>query len=125
MARIPNFEVSANSTVNLLRTRLSGDIDAKTMKACVDEIALQLPALRADFKVFTDLSGIKTMDTACVPEVERMMDLCRDKGVGTVVRVVPKRSKDVGFNILSLFHYPKKVHVLTCATVAEAERALT
>lgn len=90
----------------------------------MDDVAQQLPSLRTNFTVFTDLSGIQTMDTACVPEVERMMDVCRDKGVGTVIRVIPKRSKDVGFNILSLFHYPKAVHVLTCATVAEGERAL-
>jgi ABC-type transporter Mla MlaB component len=124
MARTPNFEVSVNPTTNLLRVRLSGSIDAPSMKACVDEVALQLPSLRAGFKSYTDLSGILAMDTACVPEVERMMDLCRDQGVGTVVRVIPQRSKDVGFNILSLFHYPKKVRIITCPTVAEAERAL-
>ena len=124
MARTPNFEVSVNLTTNLLRVRLSGSIDAPCMKACVDEIARQLPALQASFKSYTDLSGIQSMDTACVPEVERMMDLCREKGVAIVVRVIPKHSKDVGFNILSLFHYPKKVRILTCPTVAEAERAL-
>jgi len=125
MARTPNFEVSVNTTANLLRVRLSGAIDVKCMKACVDEVARQLPELHASFKSFTDLSGIQSMDTDCVPEVERMMDLCREKGVATVARVIPKRSKDVGFSILSLFHYPKKVHIVTCATLAEAERALS
>ena len=124
MARTPNFEVSVNPTTNLLRVHLSGAIDAKCMKACVDEIARLLPALHPGFRVLTDLSGIQSMDEACVPEVERMMDISRDKGVDTVVRVVPKHSKDVGFNILSFFHYPTKVHILTCATAAEGERAL-
>jgi ABC-type transporter Mla MlaB component len=124
MARTPNFEVSTNTTANLLRICLNGAIDAKCMKACVDEVARQLPTLHTNFKSFTDLSGIQSMDTDCVPEVERMMDLCRDKGVSTVVRLIPKHSKDVGFNILSFFHYPKKVHIVTCATAAEAERAL-
>jgi ABC-type transporter Mla MlaB component len=124
MARTPNFEVSVNVTTNLLRVRLSGSIDAKCMKACVDEVASQLPSLKTGFKSYTDLSGILSMDTDCVPEVERLMDLCREKGVDTVVRVIPKRSKDIGFSILSLFHYPKKVHIVTCPTVAEVERAL-
>jgi anti-anti-sigma regulatory factor len=125
MARSSNFVVSIDKAANLLRIRLNGTIDAKTMKACSDDIARQLSSLLTNFTVFTDLSGIQNMDTACVPDVERLMDMCRDKGVSTVIRIVPKRSKDVGFNILSLFHYPKAVHVLTCATVAEGERALT
>jgi len=125
MARTPNFEVSINPTANLLRIHLSGAIDAKCMKACVDEVALQLPSLRTGFTVLTDLSGIQSMDTACVPEVERLMDNSSQKGVSMVIRVVPKHSKDIGFNILSLFHYPHKVHILTCATLAEAEQALT
>jgi ABC-type transporter Mla MlaB component len=115
---------SGHGTANLLRVRLSGSIDAQCMKACVNEVGSQLASLGAGFKCYTDLSGIQSMDTACVPEVERMMDLCREKGVSTVVRVIPKHSKDVGFNILSLFHYPKKVRIITCPTVAEAESAL-
>jgi ABC-type transporter Mla MlaB component len=125
MTRSPNFEVSVNKTANLLRICLSGDIDAKCMQACVDEVERLGSTLTTGFKVFTNLSGIKSMDPDCVAEVERMMDVCRDKGVATVVRVVPKRSRDVGFNILSHFHYTSKVHVVTCDTSAEAERALS
>jgi anti-anti-sigma factor len=125
MAKPSNFEVTTNGTANLLRIRLSGNIDAASMQACVDAVASSLPALTTGFNVLTDLSGIKSMDAACVAHVERLMDLCRDKGVATVVRVIPKRSKDVGFNILSLFHYPKNVRIVTCPTPAEAERALS
>jgi len=125
MAQPSNFEVTTNTASNLLRIQLRGAIDAASMQACVDKIAAQLPTLSAGFTVYTDLSGIQSMETACVPQVERMMDLCRDKGVATVVRVIPKRSKDVGFNILSLFHYPKQVKIVTCSTKAEAERALS
>lgn len=125
MPRPSNFEVTTDRAANLLRVRLTGAIDAACMQACVDAVASQLPALATGFKVLTDLSGIKSMDAACVAQVERLMDLCRDKGVGTVVRVIPKRSKDVGFNILSLFHYPKNVRIVTCPTPAEAERALS
>lgn len=124
MSRTPNFEVTVNTAANQVRIRLSGDIDAPCMKACVDDVARLGATVSTGFTVLTDLSGIKTMDPACVPEVERMMDLCRDKGVATVVRIIPKRSKDVGFNILSLFHYPKNVRIITCSSTAEAERAL-
>lgn len=124
MASALPYEISFDSTANLLRIRLRDTIDARNMQACVDEIEKGLHALHPHFKVLTDLSGIQNMDTACIPKVKRMMDLCRTKGVQTVVRVIPNRSKDVGFNILSFFHYPQKVQILTFATVAEAERAL-
>lgn len=125
MSRPPNFEVTINTAAKQVRIRLSGDIDPASMRACVDEVARLGSSLSRGFKVLTDLSGIKTMESTCVPEVERLMDLCRDKGADTIVRVIPRRSKDVGFNILSLFHYPKSVTILTCNTLAEAERALS
>jgi ABC-type transporter Mla MlaB component len=120
----PHFEVSVNTAANLLRTRLWGDIDGPCMHACVDEIERLLPSLGTNFKSFTDLSGLRSMDTACIPDTERMMDLCRKRGVSLVVRVIPDRSKDIGFSILSLFHYSHKVHIVTCPTLAEGERAL-
>ncbi|MFT3868273.1 MAG: STAS domain-containing protein [Nibricoccus sp.] len=124
MPRTPNFEVTVNTAANQVRIHLSGDIDASSMKACVDEVARLGATVSQGFKVLTDLGGIKSMDASCVPEVERLMDLCRDQGVDTIVRVIPKRSKEIGFNILSLFHYPKSVKIVTCNTLAEAERAL-
>jgi anti-anti-sigma regulatory factor len=85
---------------------------------------IQLPNLTKGFKILTDLSGLNSMDALCVSELKRMMDLCRKSGVGTVARVIPDPAKDIGFNILSLFHYRDKVHVLTFQTLAEAEQAL-
>lgn len=125
MARPSNFEVTVNVDAQQLRIRLAGDIDAGCMQACVEQVADQVATLTRGFKVLTDLSGIKSMDQSSVPAVERLMDLCRDKGASLVVRIIPKRSKDIGFNILSLFHYPKNVHIVTCTTLAEAERALS
>ncbi len=125
MARTAHFHVTIDTTHNCLRLGLHGDIDAACMKSCVDEVVRAAAALASGFKVLTDLSGIHSMDTACVPEVERLMDQCRDKGVGTIIRVIPRRSRDVGFSILSLFHYPKNVRIITCATAAEAEQKLS
>ncbi|MFT3783797.1 MAG: hypothetical protein QM790_17435 [Nibricoccus sp.] len=125
MVRPPIFEVSINAAANQLRITLRGAIDAKAMQSCVEDVAKQLPSLKGNFKILTDLSGVQSMDAGSVPHVERLMDLCREKGTALVVRVIPKRSKDVGFNILSLFHYPRTVHIVTCTTLAEAEKALS
>ena len=118
------FTVSAVIDKNLLCVHLRGDVDPGCMKICVDQIATQLPNLAKGFSILTDLSGLSSMDTHCISELERMMDLCRKSGAATVVRVIPDQSKDIGFSILSLFHYRNKVHVLTVKSLAEAERAL-
>ena len=41
-----------------------------------------------------------------------------------VVRVIPDPYKDIGLNIVSLFHYPRRVRIVTCETLEEAMRAL-
>jgi predicted choloylglycine hydrolase len=64
------------------------------------------------------------MDLACVPHIKRMMDLCNKKGIEMVVRVIPDPHKDIGLNILSLFHYRRRVHIVTCKTLEEAVKVL-
>ena len=119
-----HYSVSTDVARNLLTVRLFGHIDPAVMHACVDQFASELPNLSKGFTILTDLSGLTLMDTRCVSELERMMVLSRKSGVGTVVRVIPNQSKDIGFNILSLFHYRNKVHVLTFPSLTEAEQAL-
>jgi predicted choloylglycine hydrolase len=83
-----------------------------------------VPDLRPGFRLLTDLSGLESMDLACVPYIEQMMDLCNKKGVEMVVRVIPDPHKDIGLNIMSLFHYPRRVRIVTCETLEEAMSAL-
>jgi hypothetical protein len=64
------------------------------------------------------------MDLTCVPYIKRMMDVCNKKGVELVVRVIPDPQKDIGLNILSLFHYRRRVRIVTCQTLAEAKKVL-
>jgi anti-anti-sigma regulatory factor len=118
------YTVSADVTKNQLSVHFSGDVDLACMRACVDQIVIQMPNLTKGFKILTDLSNLNSMDSLCVSELKRMMDVCRKSGAGTVARVIPDPAKDIGFNILSLFHYRDKVHVLTFQTLAEAKQAL-
>ena len=72
------------------------------------------------FRLLTDLTGLEAMDSACLPHIKRAMDLGNKKGVALVVRVVPDPHKDIGFNILSIFHYRRGVRIVTVKTVQEA-----
>jgi hypothetical protein len=49
-----------------------------------------------------------------------MMDLCDRKGVKAVVRVVPDPHKDIGFALLSHFHYGPDVELTTYQSLADA-----
>ena len=72
----------------------------------------------------TDLSGLQSMDYEAAPEISQLMDTFNAKGVAMVVRVIPDSRKDIGFKMLSYFHYGPKVHIITCQTIAEAKTAL-
>jgi hypothetical protein len=41
-----------------------------------------------------------------------------------VVRVIPDPHRDIGLQIMSIFHYGGDVQILTCQTLAEAEEIL-
>jgi anti-anti-sigma regulatory factor len=120
----PPLNIELDVARNLLRKRFNGHVSAAQMKAGAEEMARVLPRLRPGFSMLVDLSGLDAMDIDCVPHLAKIMDLCKAKGVAQVVRVTPDPAKDIGFNILSVTHYRGKVRVLTCETLAEAERAL-
>jgi len=118
------LEIDVDVERNLLRKCFFGHVSAAQMKAGAQEVARLLPQMRAGFSVLVDLGGLEAMDLDCVPHLAKIMDLCKAQGVGRVVRVIPDPEKDIGFNILSVTHYRGKVPVVTCETLAEAERAL-
>ena len=108
---------------------IQADVDAKRVgpeetKRAVATLQGLLADLAPGFRLLTILSDLEEMDIACVPDVKKMMDFCNKKGVETVVRVIPDPHKDIGFNILSLFHYRRRVHIITCETLGDALKQL-
>ncbi|MGH7957893.1 MAG: hypothetical protein ACREH8_12930 [Opitutaceae bacterium] len=117
-------EIATDEGRNLLRIRFHGDITVPGMKAAFDEIKVQLGHVSPGFTILTDLSDLESMELDCVDSLTRMMECFKSAGIGLVVRVIPDPSKDIGFNILSRTHYRRGVKVITCETLAAAERAL-
>ena len=118
------FQVGVDKSKNLLKISYAQHVGPED----TDHVAKNAPALLADlrpgFRLLTDMSGLESMDLACVPYIKRMMDLCNKKGIEMVVRVIPDPHKDIGLNILSLFHYRRRVRIVTCETRAEAMKVL-
>ena len=109
-----------DSASNLLKLSFTGRVGGDEAKSCAQEIEVLLEEAKPGFGLLTDLSALESMDLACVPYLEHTMDCCTKKGIETVVRVIPDARKDIGFNILSLFHYDRRVRIVTCETMQEA-----
>lgn len=124
MTTSPTFKIKLDETRNLVRISYLGRVTAPEMAACKQELETLVPKLRTGFTVLTDLSGLESMDLDCVSHLAKIMDLSKSNGIGTVVRVIPDRNKDIGFNILSIIHLRRGVKIITCDTLAEAERAI-
>jgi anti-anti-sigma regulatory factor len=118
------FQTGFDSATSLLKVSFSGYVVPDEAKRCVEEAQALLQNVQAGFRLLTDLSGLETMELACVPFLKQMMDLCNEKGVETVVRVIPDPRKDIGLNILALFHYERRVRIITCETREQALKVL-
>ena len=108
----------------LLTVTYCGHVVPSEFEPAMGEIREGLGKLQPGFRLLTDLGGLEAMDYSCAPLVDEAMDLIDCAGVSTVVRIVPDPKKDIGFRVMSYFHYRPEVGVVTVETVEEAERAL-
>jgi hypothetical protein len=118
------FQIEADKAKNLLKISYSQHVGPEDTEGVEAKVPSLVAGLRTGFRLLTDLSGLESMDLTCVPHIERVMDLCDKKGVEMVVRVIPDPHKDIGMNILSLFHYRRRVRIVTCEGMAEAMEVL-
>lgn len=117
--------ITADIDQKILRIRFCGEVLPEHVKVEVDRLAQQIALLGAGFAMVTDLSELENMDLDCAPHLTRLMDLCRAAGLDRVVRIIPDPRKDIGFNVLSQFHYRGRIPIAVCQTKAEAEKALS
>ena len=114
------FLVEVDPAKRLLTIRYAQCVGPEEVRQCREQARGLLTAMGPGFRVLADLSQLESMETACAPEIAAIMDLLVEKQVGTVVRVVPDPRKDIGLNILSLFHYGPEVRLMTCEALAAA-----
>ena len=118
------YEVKLDNTKKLLTITYAQKVSPEETKRCEQELRTVLANQESGFCLLTDMSGLEAMDLACVTDIRRVMDLLNKKGVEKVVRVVPDPRKDIGLNIMSLFHYRRGVRIVTCETMEEAMKSL-
>src|SRR6266571_2039537 len=90
-----------------------------------DDLKKLLAELSPNFRLLINLTGLESMHPDCVGAVGELMKLIDQASVGMVVRVIPDPKKDIGLNILTIFHYRKHPRVVTCQTMMEAAKVLS
>lgn len=116
--------VTINKSKRLLYFAYIGQVCFQEMKSAREDMAELLEYLPINIRVLADLERLESMDAASSTEIGKVMDMLDRKGVEISVRVIPDPSKDIGLNILSMFHYRKKIRVVTCQNMTEAAKEL-
>ncbi len=118
------FLAEVNRYRQLLHLNFVGVVTATDLQHSVEEVRVLLADLKPGFVLLTDLSRVETMEVACEDQIGPLMELCQERGVGRIIRVIPEPSKDIGFSILSIFHYQPGTNVTTCTSLVDAARHL-
>jgi anti-anti-sigma regulatory factor len=117
-----NFEV--DELKSLFVIRYNGVVRAQETERGLEQIRSGLAKLQRGFRLLADLSELQSMDVACAPFIEQAMDIFNEKGASMVVRVIPDPHRDIGLQIMSIFHYRGDVQIITCQTLPEADETL-
>jgi anti-anti-sigma regulatory factor len=116
--------LEVDESQNLVVVRYRGRVGPNDTERYRDDARAALPKIQSAFRLLADLTELESMDVACAPHIESIMDMFNAKGITTVVRVIPDPARDIGLQIMSLFHYGQNVRIITCATLDEATRIL-
>ena len=117
-----NFEI--DEPKRLLVIRYIGVVGAEETEKGLEQVKSGLAKLKSGFRLLADLSELESMDVGCAPFIEKAMDMCNEKGASMVVRVIPDPHRDIGLQIMSIFHYRGDVQIITCDTLMQAEEIL-
>jgi len=109
----------------LVKITVADNVIMEELTAAIENLRSLLKDVQPGFRLLADLTALASMPTSAAPQLGEIMDLCTEKGVALVVRLLPPDpSKDIGLGIISQFHYPPDVRIITCATIEEAMQVL-
>jgi hypothetical protein len=118
------YSVELDPSQRLLVISATGHVSAAEARAVVGELRTLLEPVAPGFHVLADFRWLESMDSAAAHPIAEIMDLLAAKKVASVSRVMPDPHKDIGFNILSQFHYGPEIRVETFERLADAINAL-
>jgi anti-anti-sigma regulatory factor len=114
------YAVELDQSKRLLVISAVGRVTAEQVKAVAQRVRELLQDVTPGFRVLADFRWLDSMDSAASAYLAEIMDVLTEKGVASVVRVMPDPHKDIGLNILSQFHYGPEIQLATFQTLADA-----
>jgi hypothetical protein len=118
------FQLGSDKSKNLLTMSFSGHVAPAETHEWRERLVVLVGELRPGLKLLNDMSALDSMDRGCMPDFEFGMELLDKSGIAKVVRILKDPRKDIGLNILSLFHYHHRIPIVNCETMEEALSAL-
>ncbi len=118
------YLVTSNKEKKLLHLSYIGQVEPEQLKRGLEDLKMSLADLPPDFRLLADFGRLDSMSLDCVPEVGLGMEMIDRHGVEMIVRVIPDPRKDIGLNILTLFHYARRPRVVNCENMIEAAKVL-
>jgi ABC-type transporter Mla subunit MlaD len=99
-----------------------GHVSKDEVKAAAEKVRELVEDAPPGLHTLTDLRWLNTMEADAATYVAEIMKALQEKQLAFVTRIIPDASKDIGFNILSHFHYKPNVQIFTVQSLAEALR---
>jgi anti-anti-sigma regulatory factor len=119
------FSIRIDKKNNLITVSFKGYFDAQQGVQLCQRLTDAIQKVKKGFSVITDLSSVDFISMDSVVFIGKAMTICNKNGVSRVIRVIPDPSKDIGFNIMSDFHYSKNVKIRICKNHEEARKFIT
>jgi hypothetical protein len=114
------YAVEIDQSKRLLVISATQHVTAEQAKRVAQQIRKLLEDVPPGFRVLADFRWLDSMDSGAARHVAEIMDVLAEKRVASVTRVMPDPHKDIGFNILSRFHYGPEIQITTYETLADA-----
>jgi len=114
---------NADDAGQILTISYGRRVNSSQVEECLRSIE-RMGHLQRGFVLLSDLTQLESMDEDCATPLGAIMELCSSRGISAIVRVIPDPSKDIGFNLIALFHFQKPVRTYTCPNLAEAMKYL-
>ena len=118
------FLATTNQARRLLYLSYIQKVTVAELERGYQDVTALLAEFPDGFLMLADLGRLEAMDIACEEILGKTMEMMERRGLKRVVRVIPDSSKDIGLNIIGMFHYSKKIRITTCKTMVEAARVL-
>jgi hypothetical protein len=72
----------------LLKITFADHVAPEDAKFCLQRLQSLLADIQPGFRLLSDLSGVKSMPTTTASFIGQIMELCADRGLESVVRVL-------------------------------------